>query len=244
MMGWAARQGDAACTRIAGAICHAAAYWKRRHVLDWMLAAGHLARDSSAPAVEATDGSTDSLETLQWLYEHGVLFDASVFEQAAAVFDMEVMTWLRDIVRCPWDSRACVAAAKHVEDSPLEALQWLVEAGCPLSRHVWDAAESLETRKWLCKLPSRPWDDKLVLWALRKGNKSAAKWALANERNAAEAVRTCGCAAAIASEDLAIVTWARTHGGKWSDACAQALESASDEMVACCETHGCPVGEV
>jgi hypothetical protein len=238
MMDWASGNGTDTYADVADGICVGAASCGHLYVLEWMLAAGHFGRDSSAPAVEAADGSTTSLETLQWLYEHGALFDASVFERAAAIPVMEVLTWLRDVVQCPWDSRACVAAALDEEESSLEVFQWLVKAGCPLSAEVWDVAYRLELRKWLCTLPSRPWDDKLVLWALREGEREVAEWALVNEPEAAAAVTAYGCAAAIASDDIAMLKWARAHGGEWSDACALALASASAEMVASCASHG------
>jgi len=242
LMDWAAGEGDDTCTDVADGICIGAAYYSHLHVLDWMLSAEHLNLDCSAPAVEALDSSVDSFQTLKWLHAHDVRLHASVFEKAAALADIEVLTWLRDVAHCPWDSRACVAAAKRRYGS-LEPLQWLVQAGCPLSAAVWDAAVDFDARKWLCMLPSRPWNSKLVLWALRKGDKATANWALANEPDAAAVVSAHGCATAISSGHLAMVAWARKHGGKWNGACAKALASAKLEMVLCCKSHGFIVGE-
>jgi hypothetical protein len=242
MMDWAAGEGDHTCADVADGICIGAAYYNHLHVLGWMLAAGHLDLDCSAPALEALESSVESLETVQWLHARGVRFHARVFEKAAARGDLEVLAWLRGVAHCPWDSRACVAAVKRRFGS-LEPLQWLVQAGCPLSSDVWDAAVDLDARKWLCTLPSRPWDDKLVLWALRKGDKAAADWAFANEPDAAAVVSARGCATAISSGRPAMVAWARRHGGNWDAACAKALASARFVMVSCCKAHGFVVGK-
>jgi hypothetical protein len=180
---------------------------------------------------------------LQWLHEHDVRFDASVFAEAAETIDTRLFAWLRDVAHCPWDSSACVAAAKCTIGGVLNALQWLVQAGCPLSAAVWDSAAHKSARKWLCVQPDRPWDDKLVLWALRNGDEALAEWALANEPEAAKAVRARCCAEGIAAGKLGAVKWARSHGGEWTDACVQALSSAPFPMVQHCVADGCGVSE-
>jgi hypothetical protein len=49
----AASRGAAGCTGVASEICHGAVCGSQLHVLDWMLAAGHIATGSSALAVAA-----------------------------------------------------------------------------------------------------------------------------------------------------------------------------------------------
>jgi hypothetical protein len=245
LMERAAGRGVAACARVASEICKGAICGSQLHVLEWMLAAGHLDTDSSALAMAAVE-SDDPFLLLEWLHEHGVRFDASVFAKAAEVSDIFLMQFLHDVAHCPWDSSACVAAARRKDRygvNLVETLQWLVQAGCPLSTAVWDLAEDKSVRKWLCVQPDRPWDDKLVLWALRMGDEALAEWALANEPEAAEAVRTRCCAEGITAGKLGVVKWARSHGGEWSDVCIEALSSAPFPLVQHCVTDGCGVSE-
>jgi len=251
----AASRGGGSAVRAASDICIGAACSGQLQVLELKLAARHLDLSSSAPACAAAYGGDDSLMALEWLLKHGVRFDASVSESAASSSDIATLTWLRDVAHCPMDSRACVAAAmgrqfsiarEHHPTERLQALQWLLEAGCHLTPAVWEAAED-DVRKWLCALPARPWDNKLVLEALRKGDEALAEWAIANEPDAAQAVKTRGCETAIACRWGAkeMVTWARAHGAEWSAACSVALATGEPrfDLVRHCVSDGCGVIE-
>jgi len=82
-----------------------------------------------------------------------------------------------------------------------------------------------------------------VLWALREAHDNLREWAIANEPGTVLALRTRGCAEAIASTSMEGVKWARKHGGEWSAACTRALATASFDMVQHCVTDGCGVSE-
>jgi len=254
LMERAVGKGDGSDAWVASQICAGAARRGQLQVLDFMLAAGHLDRNSAATASAAVFHGDDSLSTLAWLLEHDVRFDASVFAAAANTSGVDTLVWLRDVAHCPWDASACrAAAAGRYKTERVATLQWLVQAGCPLGAATWEAAGG-DARKWLCVQPVRPWDDKLVLWALRRGNEALAEWALANEPDAASALKTRGCEEAIkcdagfgddGADAIAMVTWARARGGEWSSVCSNALATGTRrfELVQRCVRDGCGVVE-
>jgi len=227
---------------VASDICRGAAYGGWLPVLEWMLEAGHLDVTHHGPAVTALGGSVsdaeDVLRVLQWLHDQGVEFNAQVFERAAELGDIKVMTWLRDVANCPmspavWDAAvdAAADAASDSGDSDADARE---------NKHA--------VLRWLCMQPGRPWRDKFVLWVLREGSTyygrgMECQWAIANEPDAADALRTRGCAEAIASKCIEMVKLARKHGGEWSAACTDALATASFDMVQHCVTDGCEVSD-
>jgi len=242
----AAGRGDGSDARVAAGICTGAARRGQLQVLELMLATGQLDVESSAPAQAAAFHGNASLATLEWLFERGVRFDARVFENAARACDIGTLEWLRDVAHCRWDHHACVAAVRgRYPAERLATLQWCVRHGCLLSPAVWEATYDNDVRKWLCVQPDRPWDDKLVLLALRNGDTFLAWWALANEPDAAAALKTFGCEAAIAFDDESIamqtVRWVRAHGGEWSDACSSALATGEPrfDLVELCVNDGC-----
>jgi hypothetical protein len=235
LMERAAATDKETCARVRDVICRGAACEGWLPVLQWMLDAGHLDLTDTAPAIAALErldrsprSHLPALTVLRLLHESGMRFDASVFEKAAERGNIEVLTWLWDV------------------------------ANCPLTRGVWNAAAEVaadhadadeygighDVLKWLCVQPVRPWDDKLVLWALREADANLVEWALANEPNAAAVLRTRGCAAAISSDCVESVEWVRKHGGEWNTACTWALADASFSMVQHCVSDGCGVSEV
>jgi len=225
---------------VASDICRGAAYGGWLPVLEWMLEAGHLDVTHHGPALTALgDGASEAdevLPVLQWLHDKGVEFNAQVFERAAGLGDIKVLTWLRDVANCPmspavWDAVDAVVDAAPDAAGSTDALE---------NKHA--------VLKWLCMQPERPWRDKFVLWVLREGSTyygsgMECQWAIANEPDAAAAVRTRGCAEAIASDSIEMVKLARKHGGEWSAACTDALATASFTMVQHCVADGCGVSE-
>jgi hypothetical protein len=94
--------------------------------------------------------------------------------------------------------------------------------------------------------PGPPWDDKLVLRALRQGGQALAEWALANEPGAAGALKADGCGAAIKCDnDKSRFDLVRAHGGEWSDACSSALSTGKSrfDLVQHCINNGCEMNE-
>jgi hypothetical protein len=248
LMQRAASRGDGSDALVASEICTGAARRGQLQVLELMLAAGHLNLGSSAPAAAAVFHGDDSRSTQEWLFGHGVRFDASVFKAAADTGDIATLVWLRGVAHCPWDAHACrTAVCSRHETKRLATLQWLVQAGCPLSPDTWQAAEDVDVLKWLCVQPDRPWGDKLVLWALRKGDAALAAWALENEPDAADALRRLGCAEVIAFgyNALEMISWARARGGEWSSACSYTLATGRRQfdLVQHCVRAGCGVIE-
>jgi hypothetical protein len=155
-------------------------------------------------------------------------FGASAFEKAAELGHVDVLTWLRDVANCPMSPAVWDAAVNAAADSG--------------DANAFDADH--DVLKWLCVQPARPWDGKLVLFALREADEDLVEWAIANEPDAAAALRTRGCAEAIASGSMRSVKLARKHSGEWSAACTSALAKATSfSMVQFCVRNGCGVGE-
>lgn len=219
------------------------------HLLEWMFGRGLFANEGPSAAFYAA--STGELETLKWLGRRGVRFDEQVMAAAAREASLSTLRWLRDVAHCPWDAGACEqAAAAMAGTRSLEALQWLVERGCPLSKEVWDCssresgASLVAMRKFFCTLPERPWDDKLVLWAVTSRDMDTMLWALAHEPGADDALKTGGYAAAIRSGEVRMLKGVRdrcSDACEWSDDALVALGRACPDMMRACFSMGCPL---
>jgi hypothetical protein len=211
----AAASGKDVYARVARDICRGAAYTGNTGVLRAMLEDGDVDLADVAPALSALDGllcgptsCRFTLATLGLLYENGMRFDARVFERAAERGNIEALTWLRNVANCPLSRAVWAAAAEAAADD----------------------ADVVDVLKWLCVLPTRPWDDKLVLWALREADEELLEWAVANEPDAAAALRTRGRAEAVSAGLFDSVMLARKHGVEWNDVGAEGFASALPEL--------------
>jgi hypothetical protein len=91
---------------------------------------------------------------------------------------LDVLKWLL-LVKCPWDSRTCTAAALSGD---LEILKWLNQKGCVWAEDTCASAAfggHLVVLKWL-RSKGCPWNEQTALDAAREGHLDVFEWALGN----------------------------------------------------------------
>lgn len=101
--------------------------------------------------------------------------------EAAKCGYLEVLKWLR-ANGCPWDHRACYAAAWN---GHLGVLRWLHANGCPWTGRACSGAVHgghLELLQWL-RINGCPWDTELRLSSARGIDLAVLKWAIQNGCN-------------------------------------------------------------
>jgi hypothetical protein len=131
---WAAASGhlpllqflySQACTGDA-ATCNAAALRGDLAMLQWLRSKGCFWSPAEVADSAAASGS---IELMTWLQSQpDITFSKGTMQRAAAHGQLAVCQFLH-AAECPWDSRACYAAAKQQQ---LHVLRWLCDHECPL----------------------------------------------------------------------------------------------------------------
>ena len=143
----------------------------------------------------------------------------SPYDFAAGSGLVELLKWAREH-GCPWDERACVAAAKR---GHMAVLKWAGEHGCP-----WDPQTCTEVAykgnlgilKWL-RETGCPWDAGTCSHAAWGGNLEVLEWARANGWDQ----DTCSL---VAINHLEVLKWARANGCPWDAKTSYSAASGGD----------------
>jgi hypothetical protein len=161
------------------ATCNAAALRGDLAMLQWLRSQ----RCPWSPAeVAESAAASGSIALMTWLQSQpDVTFSKGTMQQAAAHGQLAICQFLH-AAECPWDSRACYAAAKQQQ---LHVLRWLCEHECPLdAASVCTAAAesgSVATMAYLQEQQSMTSADALTAMLHAAGaydQLAAAKWLL------------------------------------------------------------------
>lgn len=152
--------------------------------------------------------SSGHLSLLQYLFDHGLPLDKSIYNKAAEVGHLDMIRWAMDYLSL--SKGACIGAAKG---GHFELLRWLKENGFPWDEKVcrYAANGHLEMLQWargnLC-----PWDHTSWEMATKGCHYDVLEWLITQEYSLENFSFW-----ASRKEDLDILRWAKSHEDLWFD---------------------------
>jgi len=190
----------------------------------------------------ANAAARQSLECLQYVYEHGGRWDKSTYTEVINTSKLDCLEYLHKH-GCPWGEATFENAVRH---GNLELVKYLHENGCPQPENVCNTATergSLECLKYLHELGCS-WDESTCAAAAESCSYECLKYL--HENGCPWDETTCANCSGDPKDqyDCRMLEYAHTNGCPWDSTTCDfaAIMGCMDNLIYAHE-HGCPWDE-